>query len=429
LQIKNRKVHIVVSMVVYVFVILLLNLGNSVMPVFLKQTPFGTQIFGYLMGFMYLGQFLIAPFWGTLSDSRGRAVLALSPLGYGIGQLIYMFSANSFVLLVVSRVIAGAFAILFLSQFVAYISDISPVKSRQRILSLAAVMTPLGAGIAYLIGGLIKSPYFATWLTRMQHTLSFLGPELSEQLTQVHTFPFVLQFGLGIITAIFLHVFISRNNEYQVLNKEVSKGKTNPIARTIEQFNMFLAHKETIVFSLVTISFFNSIAYAATQSIQYYLQDGLNLDAQGIGLVVFAYNILSVLISLLVQGILLRTYSRWQNLVIANGTVIVFAALLFFANAYALIAIMSVIVMMNTLLVSIIQGTIADYSEKSRGVLLGMNQGAISLASILGNFIVSPLYGLNPAVFRHRLPFVMMAIVLSIVTGIILGPLKKQMKK
>jgi len=416
-------------MVVYVFVILLLNLGNSVMPVFLKQTPFGTQIFGYLMGFMYLGQFLIAPFWGTLSDSRGRAVLALSPLGYGIGQLIYMFSANSFVLLVVSRVIAGAFAILFLSQFVAYISDISPVKSRQRILSLAAVMTPLGAGIAYLIGGLIKSPYFATWLTRMQHALSFLGPELSEQLTQVYTFPFVLQFGLGIITAIFLHVFISRNNEYQVLNKEVSKGKTNPIARTIEQFNMFLAHKETIVFSLVTISFFNSIAYAATQSIQYYLQDGLNLDAQGIGLVVFAYNILSVLISLLVQGILLRTYSRWQNLVIANGTVIVFAALLFFANAYALIAIMSVIVMMNTLLVSIIQGTIADYSEKSRGVLLGMNQGAISLASILGNFIVSPLYGLNPAVFRHRLPFVMMAIVLSIVTGIILGPLKKQMKK
>jgi len=429
LRITNRKVHIVIAMTIYVFMVLLLNLGNSVMPVFLKNTAFGTKIFGYLMGFMYLGQFLFAPFWGTISDTRGRVVLALSPFGYGIGQLLYMFSAQSFVLLIISRVIAGAFAILFLSQFIAYMSDISPVENRQRILSLAAVMSPFGAGLAYLIGGLIKSPSFETMLVHIRGALSFLGPELSAQLTQVHTFPFVLQFLLGFTACIFLYWFISNNNEYQILNIQKGKTTANPIKKTFEQFKMFLEHRETIVFSLVTISFFNSVAYAATQSIQYYLQDGLGLDAQQIGIVVFAYNIFSVIISLLFQGILLRRYSRWQNLIIANATVIIFAALLFVADTRMLIVIMSVIVMMNTLLVSIIQGTIADYSQKERGVLLGMNQGAISLASIFGNFIISPLYGLDPEIFHYRLPFIMMAVVLGIVTWIILGPLKKHMRE
>jgi len=428
-KINNRKLHIAISMFIYVCMILLLNLGNSVMPVFLKNTPFGTKIFGYLMGFMYLGQFLLAPFWGTLSDTKGRAVVALSPLGYGIGQLLYVLSADSFALLIVSRIMAGVFAILFLSQFVAYISDISPVAQRQRILSLTAVMTPLGAGIAYLIGGLIKSPHFSALLLEARHMLRFLGPELSMALTEVYTFPFFLQFILGIFACLFLYWFISHNNEYQVLNKMKTKTTANPIARTWEQFKLFLSHRETIVFSLVTISFFNSVAYAATQSIQYYLQDGLHLDAQEIGIVVFAYNILSVFLSLLCQGVLLRRYSRWQNLVIANATVIFFALLLFFASTWQLIAVMSMIVMMNTLLVSIIQGAIADYSEKERGVLLGMNQGAISLASIFGNFIISPLYGLKPDVFHYRLPFIMMALVLGVVSVIILGPLKKQMKR
>lgn len=427
MKINNQKTLIIVSMVIYVGVLLLYNLGNSVMPLFLKNTEFGTAIFGYLMGCMFLGQFLISPFWGALSDKYGRIILAISPCGYGVGQLLYVLSTHSFLLLILSRVVAGIFSVLFLSQFVAYISDIAPEKIRQRTLSLAAIMVPLGTGFAYLIGGFIKSPAFTTILGFMRHLFAFLGEEMSSHLTQVATFPFVMQFIIGFFVSIFLYFFIKNNNQYQILNVEKGAVERNPVKRLVHQFRIFLSYKQTIVFSVIAISFFNSAGYVATQSIQYYLQDALGLDAQAIGSVVFRYNIASVVLSLCLQGVFLRKYSTWKNLLIANAVVVFFAVLLMFANVWQLIILMSIIMLMNTLLVSIIQGTLVDYDVKQRGVLLGMNQSAISLASILGNFIMSPLYGYAPAVFNYRLPFLMMSSVLAVATLIILFPLRKQM--
>lgn len=427
MNIKNRQKLVVWALVLYVFVLLLFNLGNSVMPLFLKNTDYGTTIFGYLMGFMFLGQFIVSPLWGSLSDHKGRFVLALSPIGYGVGQLLYILSAHSLVLLILSRVFAGIFSILFLSQFVAFISDIAPEENRQRILSLTAMMGPLGAGIAYLIGGMIKTDFFANVLLQSRQFLTFLGPTLSERLTQVYTFPFFLQFILGIATSIFLYFFIKANNQFQVLNiqQEVEK---NPIKRIMGQFTILLSYKKTIVFSVIAISLFNSLAYAATQSIQYYLQDGLLLDASGIGIAVFAYNIASVVISVIIQAKMLHTFSKWKNLLIANASVIVLALLLLLANIWQLVLVMSVIITMNTLLTSIIQGVLVNYAPEKRGILLGLNQSAMSLASIIGNFVVSPLYSFQPEVLNYRLPFLMMAIVLFIVTLIILFPLKRQMK-
>lgn len=427
MRVQNQKKLVIFSMGIYVCILLLFNLGNSVMPLFLKNTEFGTAIFGYLMGFMFLGQFIVAPLWGSLSDKRGRIILALSPLGYGIGQLFYILSTHSIVLLIASRVFAGIFSILFLSQFVAYISDIAPVEQRQRTLSLTAIMGPLGAGFAYLIGGAIKSDFFATLLSKIRVFLAFLGEDLSDKLTQVYTFPFFLQFILGIFATIFLYSFIKANNQYQIFHKGESIVETNPIKRIFNQFTILLQYKKTIVFSMIAISFFNSLAYSATQSIQYYLQDGLLLDAQGIGVVVFIYNVASVVISFVIQGKLLHQFSKWKNLLIANAVVILLAILLSLANVWQLVVIMSIIIMMNTLLVSIIQGSLVEYAADQRGTLLGLNQSAISLASIIGNFIVSPLYSFKPEILNYRLPFIMMAIILIIVTLIILFPLKKQM--
>ena len=430
MKIKNRNTLIVWALIFYILILLLFNLGNSVMPLFLKNTPFGTTIFGYLMAFMFLGQFIVAPFWGNLSDSKGRVILAISPVGYGIGQVLYVFSAHSLVLLIFSRVFSGIFSILFLSQFVAFISDIAPEENRQQVLSITAIMGPLGGGIAYLIGGLIKTDYFANFLLKCRDWLSIFGTSFSDRMTEVYTFPFFLQLVFGTILTFVLYFFIKDNSQYQELKVvEQESVVKNPLKRMLKQFTVLNDYKGTLVFSVIAISFFNSFAYTATQSIQYYLQDGLGLDAAGIGLVVFFYNIGSVIISVAIQSMLLRKNSNWTNLLLANSIVIVFALLLLFANVWQLTVIMSIIIMMNTLLVSIIQGTLVNFSPQDRGILLGLNQSVMSLASIIGNFIVSPLYSFKPEVLNYRLPFMMMSFVLFIVTLIILFPLKRQMKK
>ena len=428
MKIKNRNTLIVVSLITYVVVIFTYNLGNAVMPAFLKETKFGTEIFGYLTAFMYLGQFLISPFWGKLSDEKGRWVLMFSPLGYGFGQLFYILSSNSLPMLIFSRVFSGVFAILFLSQFVAYISDVAPQEKRKNVLAITAIMIPLGSGFAYLAGGLLKSPELESVLLAIRAFLEkFVSADLSALLTQSYTIPFIIQFLLGFILSVFIYQLISNNNQYQVMHKKDTSAKK-------ERLNIFTAitslkdYTGTVVFSIILVTFFNSFAYAATQSIQYYLQDALGQDAQGIGFTVFAYNILSVLISLIIQPILIKKNSNWTNLLIANGTVIVMAILLNFSTPIMLVLIMSIAIMMNTLLISITQAILAQTSDTERGLLLGMNQSATSFGSIIGNFVVSPLYAFMPQVMNHRLPFIMMAVVLLMVTLIILGPLKKQLK-
>lgn len=422
MKIKNRKVLIGLSLLIYVVVMFTYNLGNSVMPVFLKSTPFGTEIFGFLTAFMFLGQFIIAPFWGEISDKRGRWIIMISPFGYGVGQVLYVLSANSFFLLVFSRVFSGAFSILFVSQIVAYISDITPVEYRRRVLSWLAIMGPLSAGTAYLVGGILKSDNLIPFLEWLRARLAFLGEHVSYQLTQGYTFPFLLQFFTGIILSIILYFFISSNSQYQVLNTKTNEGR-----RKFFDLKTLSKYKGTIVFSVILVTFFNSIAYAATQSIQYYMQDTLGLDAQNIGLVVFLYSILSVIISLIFQPLFFKKYNDWKNLLIANGTVIVMAFALSFVNIPLLVVIMSIVIMMNTLLIAINQTLLARTTDVERGMLIGLNQSAQSLGGIIGNFIITPLYAFMPQITNHRLPFFMMGIVLFIVTLIIIGPLKKQL--
>lgn len=424
MKIKNRNTLIVVSLMLYVVVLFNYNLGNSVMPVFLRSTNFGTEIFGYLTGSMYLGQFLIAPFWGKLSDTKGRWVLMFSPIGYGVGQLIYILSADSLFLLFFSRIFSGMFAILFLSQFVAYISDITPVAKRKNILSITAIMVPLGMGFAYLVGGLLKSNGVEQMLLHLRAFLSTFLPEaISTQLTLHYTFPFLVQFIFGWFLGILIFMLVSKNNQYQVKNKVAAAPKGS----RLEQFFSIKKYVGTVVFSVILITFFNSLGYAATQSIQYYLQDALGQDPAGIGFIVFSYSILSVIISFIIQPILIKKNSDWKNLLIANGTVILMAILLNFSTPITLIIIMSIVILMNTLFISITQSILANTSDTERGLLIGMNQSSTSLGAIIGNFVISPLYGFMPAVMKYRLPFVMMALALLVVTIIIAGPLKKQL--
>ncbi|MGL5041541.1 MAG: MFS transporter [Culicoidibacterales bacterium] len=422
MKIKNQKVLVGISLLLYITVLFTYNLGNSVMPAFLRSTRFGTEVFGFLTAFMFLGQFMIAPFWGQLSDKKGRWIIMLSPLFYGVGQVLYILSINSFMLLVFSRVFSGLFSILFVSQFVAFISDITPPKHRRKVLSWLAIMGPLSGGSAYLIGGYLKSDALLPFLAVFEAKISFLGPFISRQFSYGYTFPFVLQLFTGIILSGVLYFFIKSNSHYQMLNSHPSGQK-----RKFFDFNLLVRYKGTVVFSIILVTFFNSIAYSATHSIQYYLQDSLGLDAQNIGLVVFIYSIGSVVISLILQPFFFKFFNDWTNLLIANATVILLALALSFSNITTLVIIMSVIIMMNTLLIAINQTLLAHATDVERGTLIGLNQSSQSLGGIFGNFIISPLYAFMPDITNHRLPFYMMAIVLLIVTVIIIGPLKKQL--
>lgn len=418
LKIQKRENLMYIAIILYAVVLFDFNLGNAVMPAFLGDTAFGTQMFGYLTSFMFLGQFIVAPVWGRVSDYYGRGIIFLGPIGYGIGQIVFAFSGHSLFLLYVTRIWSGIFSILFLSQFVAYISDVAPPKQRKRALSITAIMGPLGAGIAFLVGGLLNF-IDLSWVEHI-----FFFPISILELMKKHYFlPFFLQFIFGIFLSFFLFSFLRTNNQYQSFAIKQKKS----IREKFRTMNQKYGH--TIVVPIIFITFFNSFAYAAIQSIPYFLKDNLGFDSFGVGIIVFCYNILSVFLSFMIQPWMLSRFNDWKNLLISNIAVVIFALILGFTNEYSLIIIMSIVIVLNTLLLSINQALLAHVDANERGMLLGANQSAQSMGAIIGSFLASPLYALYPSMTKHRLPFFMMAFLLLFVSFIILGPLKKKLLK
>ena len=95
--------------------------------VFWPEHP-GTAM-ALLMGSYSLMQMLFAPFWGRLSDRRGRRpIILLSLAGSTLSYLLLTIS-TSFPLLLFSRVLAGICG-GNITAVQAYIADVTPEKDR-----------------------------------------------------------------------------------------------------------------------------------------------------------------------------------------------------------------------------------------------------------------------------------------------------------
>lgn len=126
-----------------------------------NQLFFVTVLFGGILGSLYsVLQFFCAPVWGRLSDHYGRrTILRLTVTGTALSYLLWMFS-GSFVLFLVSRILAGIMA-GNISVANAAMADLTESKARTRGMALVGVAFGLGFILGPAIGGLaaIWSPF------------------------------------------------------------------------------------------------------------------------------------------------------------------------------------------------------------------------------------------------------------------------------
>ena len=113
---------------------------------------------GYLSAVYAVMQFIMMPIIGGLSDRFGRRpVLLISLAAYSIDFLI-MAIAPEIAVIVVARILAGAFAATF-STANAYIADISPPEKRAANFGLMGAAFGLGFIIGPAIGGLLGGQF------------------------------------------------------------------------------------------------------------------------------------------------------------------------------------------------------------------------------------------------------------------------------
>ena len=89
----------------------MLTKSNDLAHLFGQDHAFAAVLFGGLITSFYsILQFIFAPFWGSLSDRRGRrGILLKTVAGTALGYLVWVVS-GSFWLFLVSRIVSGAFS-------------------------------------------------------------------------------------------------------------------------------------------------------------------------------------------------------------------------------------------------------------------------------------------------------------------------------
>ncbi len=119
---------------------------------------------GALMSIYSVMQFVFAPFWGRISDRRGRRpVILICLLGMTAAHLLFACS-NSLLMLFVARALAGFFG-ANISSAMAYIADITDSKDRAKGMGIIGAAFGLGFVFGPFVGGI-----FGEWGTHLGST-------------------------------------------------------------------------------------------------------------------------------------------------------------------------------------------------------------------------------------------------------------------
>ena len=106
---------------------------------------------GVLSSVFSILQFVFAPFWGAVSDRRGRrGVLLLTVAGTAVGYLVWVFS-GSFWLFLISRIVSGGFS-GNLSVATAAVADVTSRAERSKAMGLVGAAFGLGLVTGPTIG-------------------------------------------------------------------------------------------------------------------------------------------------------------------------------------------------------------------------------------------------------------------------------------
>ncbi|MGG2089621.1 MFS transporter [Priestia aryabhattai] len=144
------------------FVIFMVFVGFGVIipivPEVIRATGASTVNLGILMASYSIASFITAPFWGKLSDIKGRRpILLWGLLGFSASFFLFSVAENSLTLMYTSRIIGGLFAGAVIPCAFAYASDSTDEENRTKAMGLLGMSIGLGFIFGPALGGVLSS--------------------------------------------------------------------------------------------------------------------------------------------------------------------------------------------------------------------------------------------------------------------------------
>lgn len=181
-------------------------------------------------------QFVFAPFWGALSDRRGRrAVLLPTVAGNALGYLLWAFS-GSFGLFMLSRVVCGGFS-GNLSVATAAVADVTTRQERSKAMGLIGAAFGLGMVTGPAIGGMTA-----------HFNLLLRHPSLAHYGVNPFTVPALISFGLCLVNLIWISRRFAETRTAEARAAAPEARVRNPIAAILSLHNPSVRHVNQVAF-------------------------------------------------------------------------------------------------------------------------------------------------------------------------------------
>jgi len=352
-------------------------------PFYVNEFQAGPTALGILIASFAIMQFFFSPLLGKASDKKGRKpILLISLLISFIGFTIFSF-ANSYFMLLSSRIIAGIATERAVAQ--AYIADVTDHKTRTK--EMGKIGAALGAGfiIGPAIGGILS-------------TYGFSIPGFAAMI-------------LTLINILFVISFLpepQRDKE----KIEITSGISGYLLGLRDSLRKPLLGPTLLILFIVTIAFSTIPVIVPLLSIEFFNFKSLELSY------VFIY---IGLIQIMMQGFLINPLSKrlGEEKLIALGPILMSTGTLLmpiFQNV-------AIFFLANAILAAgfgIINTSIPAFLSKrtsldEQGSILGIAGSVASIANIPGPLIIGLIYDISGSF----VPFFISAVMLA--TAFLLG--------
>jgi len=367
------------------------NIVHPITPTFLQSIGSSDAMFGIAFATMAIGNFLMAPFWGTFGDRYGYVKgLSIATIGYTCGQLIFS-QATGPELVLLGRFIAGGFLSGFAVSVMAFLATAAEDnQSKAKYMALFAALTSVGAALGYFIGGFLGDFTLNTWQS-------------------VRPIFYVQAVGL-LIGVVLIWPWVGELKTNQV-SQPFRLSEINPLSSIIKSAPLI---KGPLVMFLV-ISFLTSFATnAQDQSFNYFLRAQLKFPPSYNGVFKAIVGMIALTANLTLNIWLSRKTDLRKSIVPVLlmcsvslvFLVVVESQILFFISAL-------VFYIFNAIYLPMQQGLIVRNTAGSKGEISGIFNAIKALGMCLGPLFSGLVFAQNP-----KLPF-MAAFTAFLIAGIL----------
>ena len=363
------------------------------LPFYAETFQAGSTALGILVASFAVMQFIFSPILGRISDNVGRRpVLLLSILISSVSFTLFTI-ANSFLMLLLSRIIAGMATETAVAQ--AYISDITSKKERATGIGRVAAAHGVGFIIGPAIGGLLS-------------VYGFWAPGFAAVI-------------LTLLNLLFVFLFLPESMSHASPRMRITTKSIGGYLRKMTD-----ALTRPLIGSVLVIFFITFLAFSAIPVIA----PLLGISFFGIGEVEMSYVFMYIgLVQVILQGFVIgRLAEKFGNeKLIALGPVLMIAGMFLMPlvpNIVAFLALIALIASGSGIMRTVVPSFVSKKSPANeQGSMLGVTQSASSIARVPGPLIGGSVFEIAGV----AAPFFLSAALLILALGLAVRVLMQKM--